>query len=209
MSAHVNHGRWLPRLAAILLVMAACGGASTTIEQSWTAPEARLGELRNVVTLYVSSDGAMRRTVEDAMSQQLARAGVRVTPSYTFLRDDELLDRARAKATLVAAGFDGVIGIRLVSREQELAYIPGTFDGYWGPAWSAAYDPGYLVSETVVRVETSAYSLTSNQLVWSALSRTVDPNGPREVIDDITQVAATELRKQGIVARAAVAPGAM
>lgn len=207
MSARVI-GSWLLRVAALAWLLVACGGPSTTIEQSWRTPDARIRELRNVVTLYVSRDGTMRRSVEDAMAQKLARGGTRATPAYAVLADDELRDRQRAKAKLTAAGYDGVIAIRLVSKDQALEYVPGTFDHYWGPAWSMAYDPGYLVSEIVVRVETSAYSLVDNQLAWSALSKTVDPDTPREAVDDVTTVAAAELQKQGIVATAPRPEGA-
>jgi len=188
-------------LAVIASVLAACAGPSTTIEQSWRAPDARVDKLRNAVALYLSPDSTMRRNVEDAMVTKLARAGIRATPSYSVLTDDELRQREAAKAKLVASGFDGVIAIRLVSKEDTIEYVPGTFDGYWGPAWSTAYSPGYMYTETVVRVEVSAYSLSNNELTWSALSKTVDPEGRREVIDEVTTVAANELQKQGIVAR--------
>lgn len=186
--------------------LAACGGPSTTIEQSWTAPGPQVGRLQNVVTLYVSRDGTMRRSVEDAMAQKLAGAGIRAVPAYQVLTDEDLRDRERAKARLAAAGFDGVIANRLVSKETELEYVPGSFDSYWGPAWSMAYDPGYVYTETVVRVETTAFSLTTNQLVWSAISKTVDPENQREVIEQVTSVAARELQKRGIVASAGTRP---
>jgi len=193
--------RFLLRFAVIAAMLASCGGPSTTIEQSWKAPDARIGKLRNAVTLYLTADGTMRRNVEDAMVTKLARAGIRATPSYTILSDDELEQREVAKAKLMASGYDGVIAIRLVSKEESIEYVPGTFDGYWGPAWSGAYSPGYMYTETVVRVEVSAYSLTNAELAWSALSKTVDPEGRGAVIDEVTTVAAKELQKQGIVAR--------
>lgn len=206
MSARVRIGPWLPRLAVIAWLLAGCG-PSTTIEQSWRAPYAQRAPLRNVVTVCFS-DGVVRRNVEDEMARKLARAGVRATPSYTFLSDQELEERGLAKAKLASAGFDGVVALRLVSREQELYYIPPTFDGYWGSGWAMAYAPGYVASETVVRVETSAYSLADDQLVWSAISRTVDPSSPREGIDQVTTVAARALQKEGIVATAAPPAGA-
>lgn len=197
---------WMLRLATLVVLLVACGGPSTTIEQSWRAPEARIGNMRNVVTLYLSRDGAMRRSVEDEMARKLARTGIRATPAYSILSDGDLEDRDRAKAKLVDSGFDGVIAIRLVSKETELEYVP-SFDHYWGPAWSMAYGPGDVYAETVVRIETSAFSLVDNQLAWTALSRTVDPDNPRETIDEVTTIAARELEKQGVIARGQPGPG--
>lgn len=189
-------GKPLLRAIAIGLLLAACAGPSTTIEQSWRAPDAQLGGLRNVVTMAVTSDGTLRRSTEDQMAAKLAAAGIRATPMYAVLGDAERQNRDQAKAKLRAMGYDGVIALRLVSRDQELEYVPGSFDYYWG----MTYDPGYLYSETVVRIETSAYSLEDNRLVWSAISRTVDPDSIREGIDEVTALAASQLQKQGVVA---------
>lgn len=186
---------------AVALGLAACAG-STTIEQSWRAPNLAPSNLRNVVTVYISHDETMRRTVEDSMTQRLAHLGVRAVPAYSVLSDDDLKDRDRAKAKLVAGGYDGVVALRLVGKETKLVATPPTFDGYWGMAWPEAYDPGYLSTETVVRVETNVFSFADNKLVWSGLSKTVDPNTMRSAIDDVTKVFAKALEKQQIVASA-------
>jgi len=186
---------------AVALGFAACGG-STQIEQSWKAPNLPPSNLRNVVTVYISRDETMRRTVEDSMAQRLAHLGVQAVPAYSVLSDDDLKDRDRAKAKLVAGGYDGAVALRLVGKETKVVAAPPTFDGYWGMAWPGAYDPGYLSTETIVRVETNVFSLADNKLVWSALSKTVDPNTLRSAIDDVTKVVANALEKQQIVASA-------
>jgi len=186
---------------AVALGLAACGG-STTIEQSWKAPDLAPSNLRNVVTAYISRDGAMRRTVEDSMAQKLTKMGVRAVPAYAVLTDDDLKDREHAKAKLVAGGYDGVVALRLVGKETEIEGMPPTFDGYWGTAWPGVYDPGYLSTETIVRVDTSVFSFADNKLVWSGLSKTVDPNTMSSAIGDVTKVVAKALMKQQIVASA-------
>lgn len=184
---------------AVALEFTACAG-STTIEQSWKAPNLAPSNLRNVVTVYISRDATMRRTVEDSMAQRLTHLGVRAVPAYSVLSDDDLKDRDRAKAKLAAGGYDGVVALRLVGKETKLVATPPTFDGYWGMAWPGAYDPGYLSTETVVRVETNVFSFADNKLVWSGLSKTVDPNTMRSAIDDVTKVVANALENQQIVA---------
>jgi hypothetical protein len=206
MLARLRIGPWLLCLAAIAWPSTGCG-SSTKVEQTWTAPNAQAVAMRNVVTVCFS-DGTIRRTVEDEMARKLAAAGVRATPSYTLLSDQELQERGIARAKLASAGFDGVVALRLVSREQELHYIPPTFDGYWGAGWGTVYDPGYVASEMVVRVESSAYSLANDQLVWSAITKTIDPDSPRKGIDEVTTVAARELQKQGVIVAAARPAGA-
>jgi hypothetical protein len=192
--------RLLPCIA-VALGFAACGG-STTIEQTWKAPDLAPSNLRNIVTVYISRDETMRRTVEDSMARRLAQLGVRAVPSYSVLSDDDLKDRDRAKGKLLTGGYDGVVALRLVGKETKLVATPTTFDGYWGTAWPGAYDPGTLSTETIVRVETKVFSLADSKLVWSGLSKTVDPNTMHSAIDDVTKVVAKALEKQQIVASA-------
>jgi len=171
---------WMLCCIAVAIVVAACAG-STTIEQSWRAPQ--LSGLRNVVTVYISRDTAMRRTVEDSMARRLAGEGVRAVPAYSILSDADTQDREGAKAKLLAAGYDGVVALRLVGKETKVEVTPPIYTGYWGPAWGGAYQPGYLSTETVVRVETSVYALGDGKLVWSGLSKTVDPSSMKSTID--------------------------
>jgi hypothetical protein len=186
---------------AVALGFAACAG-STTIEQSWKAPDLPPSNLHNVVTVYISRDVTVRRAVEDSMAQKLAPLGVRAVPAYSILSDDELKDRERAKAKLAAGGYDGVVALRLVGKETKIVATPSNFYGYWGTAWPGAYDPGYLSTETVVRVETNVFSLADDKLVWSGISKTIDPNTIRSTIDDVTKVVAKALEKQQIIASA-------
>jgi hypothetical protein len=189
---------WMLQLGvAVALALAACAG-STTIEQSWRAPQIS-GNLRNVVTVYISRDETMRRTVEDSMAQKLAAEGVRAVPAYTILGDADIRDGDGTKAKLLAAGYDGMVALRLVGKETKVEVTPPMYVGYWGPAWGGAYDPGYLSTETVVRVETSVYALGDGKLVWSGLSKTIDPSSMKSAINDVTKVVATALQKQQVV----------
>jgi hypothetical protein len=190
-------------IAIAALTFAGCG-ASTTIEQSWTAPNARYERLHNVVTLFISRDGATRRVAEDKMARALAARGVRATPAYAVLTDTDPRDLKQTRAKLRALGYDGVVTMRLVDREHQLQYVPPMFDDYWGPAWGGAwpggyYSPGYAYTETVVRMESTAYSLRNNQLLWSALSKTVDPGSSKRLINDVTKIVAEQLTRRGVI----------
>jgi hypothetical protein len=193
--------RLVPLLVVACSLCVSCGGASTKFEQVWREPGANLGSLQRVVTLYESHDGAMRRNVEDAMAYKFRQRGIPAVPAYTVLEASELEDRPRAKASLAAKGFDGVVEIRLISTESYPGDASGgaygSFDGYWGSTWPYAYD-NYVFDSPVVRVETNFYSLRDNALVWSARSKTVDADNTNEVIDDVTTLVATTLERRGV-----------
>ena len=56
---------------------------------------------------------------------------------------------------------------------------------------------GYAYTETVSRVETSAYSLRTNKLVWSALTKTVGDEAG-ELLEETSEVVASQLTKRGL-----------
>lgn len=197
--------RTLIRLSAIVvaaLIVHACT-PMTEIEQTWTSPTAmQRPPLEQVVTIFFANNQTMRRAGEDQMARDLAAQGVRATPAYAILTEDETRNLDTVKQKLRARGYDGVVTMRVVDRYQELEYAPSTFTGYWGYAspyfYSPGfYSPGYAYTETVVRVETNAYSLRTDQLVWSALTRTVDGDSG-DVIDDTSEVIARQLTQRGL-----------
>lgn len=186
-------------IIALGLVVASCGStSSTSIEQSWRAPEAQPGELQNVVALYVAEDGATRRSAEDQLARQLTASGVRAVPAYTILDGEDVHDRSRALAKLRDAGFDGVVTMRIASKDEQLEYMPDTFDAYWDMAWPGVYGDE-VVPEEVVRIETNAYSLTQGKLLWSATSKSVDPGSVPGMIGEVSRMVASELTKQGLI----------
>ncbi|HEY1811620.1 MAG TPA: hypothetical protein VGG74_04645 [Kofleriaceae bacterium] len=180
---------------AALVVVAGCTTAS--FESTWRAPSAP--ELTNVVALSPAPDGARRRSVEDRLAHQLSAHGVHAVPGYTVLTPKDRDDREAMIAKLRNDGFDGVVTMRFVGAHQRLEYYPA-FDAYWGYAWGPYW--GTVVPETVVRVEVNAYSLATKQLVWSAMSRSVDPSDSAQAIGDVSHLVAERLAHDRVIGTA-------
>jgi hypothetical protein len=179
-------------LAFAFVVAAGCG-TTATVESTWRAPSAP--QLTNVVTLSPVKDPGMRRTAEDSLAQQLTSRGVHAVPGYAILQDQDLGDRSALATKLRGQGFDGVVAMRLVGAHQQLEAYPD-FDGYWGGAWGGMD----VTTETVVRIEVNAYSLTTKQLVFSAMSKSVDPDTAKQAISDVSKVATAKLAQDHVIA---------
>lgn len=185
------------KISVLLMVgMLACG-SSTSIEQSWKPPGGAAPELHRVVTVMLWRNEVVRRSTEDELAARLRHEGVDAVPSYSVLSPDEVKDPQLARERLIAQGFDGAIVMRFVSRTQEVHYMPPTYAGYWGGAYYPA--GGYMDVDTVVRLETAAYSLRDRQLVYSALSRTTDPGSVPGLISSVTAKVAGALEKERVV----------
>jgi hypothetical protein len=185
---------------SLLLVLAACA-PTTTIEQAWTTPTAQ-APMHNVVTLFVSNNQTMRHAGEDKLAMDLAQRGVRATPGYQVLGDQFQGGADAAKAQLQTMGYDGVVTMRIVDREKQIDYAPGTFDGYWG-TWGGYWGPyagygSYAYTYDIYRLETAAYSLKTNQLLWSVLTKSVDPSSARKLLDSTSKIVAGDLTARGL-----------
>lgn len=215
---HEFRNRNLLSLAAVvaLAITAAACQPTTTLEQGWTTPHANQPRMTKVVTVFSSDSVALRRSGEDKLARQLAARGVVATPGYAVMSDAEAhvlvssigkqnpAALAPITSRLREMGYDGVVTMQIVDREQNLEYAPGTYyggwgyPGYWGYWDSAYYWPGYAYTEMTYRLETNAYSLRNNQLVWAGLVKSIDPNNARELIDETSGVVAGELTKRGL-----------
>jgi hypothetical protein len=64
-----------------------------------------------------------------------------------------------------------------------------------------SYSTGSVQTDTVVSIETLIYSLNKDQLLWAGTSRTSNPEGLSELVDEVADAVAKEVVKQGLIAR--------
>jgi len=199
--------------SGLMLVLVTClGGCATSrIENSWVDPSAtpQSFALNQVLVTALVSDGAIRRATEDAMDRSLS-AGPRgqsgqlaVHPSYTLLEDRELVDAAAARKKVEAAGYDGAVLIRFVSSHQEVTVTPPSYGGgYWGyygyAGGAMMYDPGSVRTDTILKLQISIYSLAEGKLLWSGVSRTLNPSKIEKLVGDVTEAVRADLSERGL-----------
>lgn len=211
---HFPHRIALSVIAIAASVVVAGCAASTTLESGWTSPNVHnQPQLTRVVTVFISNSETIRRTAEDQLARDLAARGVQATPGYALLTDAEGMalatiakpqngDVSGVTAKLRDMGYDGVVTMRIVDREQQVDVSPG-YGGGWGyPGWGYpgdwGYWPGYSYVYTTYRIDTAAYSLRTNHLMWSGLIKTVNPDGTHQLISDATRMVTKQLSKQGL-----------
>jgi hypothetical protein len=185
--------------AGLAVAALAMGCATTEMTNTWTDPSAKGAAMSRIAVIAMTKDPGLRRMAEDSAAAQLA--GAQATPSYQVLGDADLKDREGVKAKLKAAGYNGVLVMRLAGvSEQVTAVGPyDTFDGYYDYAGGAVWAPGYLETDTVVRVISNLYSLNDNKLVWSGTSKTFDPTSASQFMGDVSKAVAKSLQKDRVV----------
>jgi hypothetical protein len=183
-------------LLGLLVAMVGC--ASTDMNSTWTDPSAKGASLSKVAVVCLAKDPGLRRMAEDTAAQQLA--GAQAVPSYQVLGDMDLKDREGVKAKLKEQGFQGVLVMRMAGvTEQVSPATYSTFDGYYGWASGAIYDPAYLQTDTVVHVMSNLYSLQDDKMIWSGVSQTFDPASAKSFMTDVSKAVAKSIQKDRLV----------
>jgi hypothetical protein len=202
---------------AALLLAAVLAGCSTTTRfvNTWKAPDAAPLSLRSgdtVVAMVISRNEATRRSGEDALAGELARRGLRAIPAYSILSVEQAMQKDSALATLRATGAVAAFVVRPLQTTRTATYVPPTYGapvpyGAWGPyygyGWAAPYSPGYVVTDTVLRLEVLAYDLRQEKLVWAGQSETTNPDGLDDFVRSVVKAAAREMTRAGVLADAA------
>ena len=197
-----------------LLVLTGCG-TSTRFINTWKAPDAAPLALRagdTVVAMVISRNEVTRRSGEDALAAELSRRGLRVIPAYTVLTVEQAMQRDSALETLRQTGAVAAFVVRPLRTTQEATYVPPTYSapspyGRWGPyygyGWGAPYGPGYVVTDTVVRLEVLAYDLRQEKLIWAGQSETTNPDSLDSFARDVVKTAVREMTRAGVLAEPA------
>lgn len=196
-------------LGALALGMSAC--ATTNFTSSWMEPSAQPLDLtKKIATVMISSRESLRRSAEVAMSNEIRRRGGQPIESYTILPGETARDTARARQVLAEQGVDAVLLMRVVGKDQQISYTPGTSMyvggpyygstmGYWGYGWGAAYSPGYMQTDQIVTVESLVYSVSQGKLLWAGQSETTNPENVDSFIAELVTAVGGELRQKGLI----------
>jgi hypothetical protein len=191
---------WL-RALSFWLALGLAGCATTQLTDSWVDPSLQsLPRFKKVMAAALNADPVLRRTAEDALVANIKRT--RAVPSYQVVPDWQGGDLGQVRARLQQAGIDGVVAMRLAGVDKEQTWVPGnysSFGGYWGYAYPLAYDPGYLRTDTIVRVETTIYSVADGKLIYAARSQTFNPSDARKTVKEIGEAVAKDLRQRGLL----------
>jgi hypothetical protein len=192
-------------MLASLCALPIAGCATTHIVESWTAPGLTAAELdfQHVVAIAAVREPSRQRIVEDALAEAATRT--RVTPGHTILRPEDRADVERLRSALERHGIDGAITVRLVGVEESQSYVApahrygGGYYGYYGAVGRPVYQPGYVVTDTHVIVESSLYDVAGGRLLWTGISRTFNPASIDALIGDIAAATRNELRREGLL----------
>jgi hypothetical protein len=191
-------------LGATLLCLGGC--ATTTFTSTWKAPGGNTINPagKTIAGVFVSDNDSYRRTAEDALAKDLNARGARGVPAYTLLSSERDGSTEEDRARLRKAGVNEIVVMQVVGADKR------PYTQVFGATSSTSYTPGssnaQAVSaqqhyDTLVSVETTVFSLDRNELIWSATSRTTNPEDLPNLVNEVADATVKEMVKQGLLAR--------
>ena len=192
--------------AGALFGLAACSG--TRLSDVWRDPSYAAGPFHQVAVFVLGADPAVQRLAEDEVVRRLPMSTRGISGSG-MMPEAERGDIDKARDRLRAGGYDGVMIARLVGVEgprpwasgslQEVPVSYRTLSNYYVTSYQETEKTSLLQRPTVVRVQMNLYAVATEALVWSASSRTFNPEATRDVAGDVGKIAVEELQKAGIL----------
>lgn len=196
-------------LCCCFALMAGC--SSSELVDIWSDSSFQAPFLDKIFVIAVGKNAAQRRIWEDAFSVELAKHDVAVTPSYRSFPDAEP-DTNQVAQIVRSNGFDGVLVIRrlpyetnpqylrgYVTKEQDMRYDRGTdrFVSYYREIEHAGYLDSQKVDMRAIDVWTTK---NEGRMIWSATSKTPEPNSMEAVRPEIVKLVISELTRQRFIA---------
>jgi hypothetical protein len=187
----------------VLLALSAC--VSTSLTERWKDAAYSAGPLHKVLVVGVQRDQGRRRIWEDAMGAALAQRGVQAEASYQVF-PDQAPSPDQLSSIATRDGFDGVVATHFVSAQQRTYVDPYVGWGCrrcgwgWGWGWGPPYG-GYVESDYLADYATDVFTVdaTGGKLIWSGVTRSVDPSSTKAITDEISRVLVPNLVKDGIL----------
>ncbi len=188
------------------MVFTSCGGGTEVIN-TWKNDKIQIGKIHKILLIGVAKDPWIRKMFEGELKKEFADYNVEAVSSLEIVSPDEKITKENFELYFGKENFDAVLVTRVVAENVEKtrvynytpAYSYYGFYGYYYSAYNYAYNPGYMVEEKSVNLETNVYDIKSMQLAWSALSESFNVKKASDVIDPLVHVIVDEMQSDGLI----------
>jgi hypothetical protein len=190
--------------------MAGC--SSSKLFDIWKDSSFQSPPLVKMLVISISKNSVNRRLWEDAFCVEIVKRDIAATPSYRLF-PDAVPDTNQVLQIVRSSGFDGVLVIRWLPYETKTKHVRGynvmneqnmRYEERWDRFITYYRDIAYTGYVDTQKIDIRAIDVwtTKNegQMIWSATSKTPEPNSVTEVRPEIVKLVLSELTHEGIIA---------
>jgi hypothetical protein len=212
----------MKKLIMFFLAAAVIACSSSRITTSWKAKDEapkKFGKIL-VIALLKQNDGALKKQMEDHLVGDLSTAGYTAVScideygpkAFAGLDEEKVIDRLRDK------GFDAVMTIVLLSKQQEKDYVPGRvvnspyyvyhnrFWTYYSTMNNRIETTGYYSTTTKYFWESNLYDMTQKKLLYSVQTESFQPSSTSSLAHEYGKLIVDDMLKQQVLQNNEAAP---
>ena len=208
----------LPFALTICLLLLNCGGLNTKMTGSWKNEDKLKNSSYNSVFIAVMGPSVeAKNMLENELAYRVNNRGAKAFKSHdifvsTFSKDN-LPEKSEMLKIIRDTGAETIFTVALKDKETTTRYVPGTstyyapmgygyygnFYGYYSNFYPMAYEPGYYKEDKIFYVESNLYDTETEELIWSAQSKTYNPDSSEDFVKDYTQALIDRLIQDGVI----------
>ncbi|MBK9330855.1 MAG: hypothetical protein IPM96_00275 [Ignavibacteria bacterium] len=192
----------------------------TEMSGTWKKPATIAKKYNKIIVMGVSSNIVAKSKVENAIVSQLKKSGINavagtnVISTTMFDSDgDGKADPEKqeiVKEKMKELGVDGALVISVLDIKEEERYVPGStyyspynsyypFYNYYYGSYNMVNTPGYYTKSTNVFLTSNFYDVTTEDLIWSAQSETLNPASISDLASSYSERMVEDFLSSGIV----------
>jgi hypothetical protein len=190
------------------MLVAVSGCSSVSLSTSWKDANRREKPYRNLLVVGLVEKVQLRQVFEEVFAEEIRKNGATGSVSYLFTGIDSLPSQAVLEEAVKRSGADGIITTRLVGTKQQRDVHTGFV--MTGRGHTAAYGesisyatfvhmPVDVTSSQEAALEATLFDTVTGNMVWSATSTAINPEGIISVSKEVADIAIKELTKDGLL----------
>jgi len=201
---------------SIMAVFLCSCASTTTLHETWIAPDHASVPVRKVAILAVDERPTYRQVLESQFAKQLEQRGQQSVQVREFMSLPEIrADKDAAAAALHKAGADSILVVRMVDsetrarlvRERPAAFVPN-YASYETYGWYD-YFSVVLMDMSVTRsrmrqnilLDNSLFDLKTGKRIWSGLTKTMPTVDTDHVAEAkvLISIVLAAMQKDGVI----------
>lgn len=186
--------------------------SSTKLVESWSDSSLGIKPVKNILILGVMHNDMQRRVYEDVFAKRITKDGVNGVAGFTIMPNrEDYDDENEIREAIKKTGVDAALIARLVAIKKETTYVPpsvtyqpsfgynrGLYD-YYGSSYRSMYTPGYTTTDTIVKLETTVFSVETEKMIWAGSTQSFNPSSTKSVVSKNADLIVADMKKAGLM----------
>lgn len=193
---------------SLIFLLAGCSSAKITTV--WKSPAfTDTGKINKILVLSIinQKDRSLQEMMENKVVSNLMQLGYSAFSSLEAYGPKifEGLSEKQALEKIRNSGADAVITIVLLNKHREKRFVEprtqpaGGFWNYYDFRYNKVFEPGYYVTDTKYFWETNLYYTDSQQLLYSAQTRSFEYETKQAMSNDYASLIVADMLKRKVI----------